>query len=84
MAAGRFRAGDAALVAHHMWIALHGMATLELGGYLVDPYNADVVLHQQLLLLMSAVGDALETAERSVADAKQRHSARQLAAAAQG
>src|ERR1051326_8654474 len=37
---GRFRPGDPLLVASQMWIALHGLVTLELGGYLEEPYDA--------------------------------------------
>ncbi|MFI0220329.1 TetR-like C-terminal domain-containing protein [Streptomyces lydicus] len=39
MAANRFRRGDAWLVAHQRWIALHGLVTLELGGLLGPPYE---------------------------------------------
>src|SRR5262249_62186338 len=34
MQAGRFRQADAQLIAHQMWSAMHGLVTLELGGYL--------------------------------------------------
>jgi hypothetical protein len=41
IASGRFRAGDPILVAHQMWLGVHGTVSIELGGYLVDPYDAD-------------------------------------------
>ena len=37
MTAARFRPGDAALVAHHMWTGVHGAVVLEIGGYFVEP-----------------------------------------------
>jgi hypothetical protein len=57
MAAGRFRTGDPQLVAHQMWIALHGHVTLDLGGYLVEPYDAGLCLDTQLRALMLGAGD---------------------------
>jgi AcrR family transcriptional regulator len=68
MAAGRFRAGDAHLVAHQFWTALHGLVTLELGGYLFDPYSADVCFHAQVSALIIGSGDAVAAAERSIRD----------------
>ncbi|MGW4642932.1 TetR/AcrR family transcriptional regulator [Sphaerisporangium sp. NPDC004334] len=64
--AGRFRAGDAELAAHLLWTAVHGLVTLELGQYLIDPCNADVVFEAQLTGLMVGAGDDLAAAERSV------------------
>jgi AcrR family transcriptional regulator len=66
IAAGRFTPADPAQVAHQMWIALHGLATLDLGGYLVEP-DAAGCFGQQLLLLMIAAGDAPDAAARSTA-----------------
>lgn len=66
MQAGRFRQGDAELVAHQMWSAMHGLATLELGGFLVEPYTAEIVYEPQLIGLMVGAGDAPEAATRSV------------------
>lgn len=66
MVAGRFRPGDAILVAHQLWTALHGLVTLELGGYLADPYNADVCFDAQVYALIVGSGDTLEAAERSM------------------
>jgi AcrR family transcriptional regulator len=48
MAAGRFTPGDATLVAHQMWIAIHGLVTLELGGYLIEQYDADTCFDAQV------------------------------------
>ncbi|MFJ5925625.1 TetR/AcrR family transcriptional regulator [Kitasatospora sp. NPDC092948] len=70
---GRFRAGgDAHLVAHQMWSAVHGMVTLELGGYLIEPYPADRLLDSQLISLMVGVGDSREAATASVAASARR------------
>jgi AcrR family transcriptional regulator len=57
MAAGRFRNGDAQLVAHQMWTALHGLAALELGGYLVAPYDADRCFEAQVCGLLVGAGE---------------------------
>lgn len=64
--AKRFRAVDAALVAHHMWLATHGLVTLEIDGYLVDPCDADRCFESQLVTLMVGAGDTLESAQESV------------------
>lgn len=65
--AGRFRPGDPQVAAHQMWIALHGLVSLELGGYLVAPYDADGCFHEQLRALMIGAGDEPQLAERSIA-----------------
>ncbi|MBA9005597.1 MULTISPECIES: TetR/AcrR family transcriptional regulator [Thermomonospora] len=70
--AGRFRAGDAELVAHQMWSAIHGLITLELGGYLIPPYDAERCFEAQLVALMVGAGDAPEAATRSVAASRHR------------
>ncbi|MEU8272294.1 TetR/AcrR family transcriptional regulator [Sphaerisporangium sp. NPDC049002] len=72
IAADRFRTGDAELVAHQLWTAIHGLVTLELGDYLIDPCNADVVFEAQLTTLMVGVGDTVESATRSVASSRRR------------
>ncbi len=64
--AGRFRATDAELVAHQMWTATHGVITLELGGYLIAPYDADRCFEAQLAGLMVGAGDAHDAAIASV------------------
>ena len=69
---GRFRAGDPQLVAHQMWIALHGLVTLELGGYLIDPYDADASFDAQVLSLVVGAGDDVEAATKSVRLARER------------
>ncbi|MFH0241968.1 TetR/AcrR family transcriptional regulator [Streptomyces sp. HK10] len=66
MAAGRFRDGDARLVAHHMWIALHGLVTLELGGFLVPPYDAERCFASQVHGLLVGAGDDPARARRSL------------------
>jgi AcrR family transcriptional regulator len=66
IAARRFRPGDPTLVAHQMWFAVHGIVSLELGGYLIEPWTADRCFEAQLVGLMVGVGDTLETATRSV------------------
>lgn len=63
---GRFRDADSAMVAHHMWSAVHGLASLELGDYLVEPYGADSCFETQLCALMTGAGDRPESASRSV------------------
>lgn len=72
MAAGRFRTEDTQLVAQQMWIALHGLVTLDLGGYLVPPYDAETCLDAQLRALMLGAGDDVDAAERSMTRARRR------------
>ncbi|WP_018658022.1 TetR/AcrR family transcriptional regulator [Actinomadura flavalba] len=62
---GRFVRRDPEMVAHHMWITLHGLVTLDLGEYLVPPYDADRCFEEQLTMLMVSVGDRPEAAQRS-------------------
>ncbi|HEY9474916.1 MAG TPA: TetR/AcrR family transcriptional regulator [Mycobacteriales bacterium] len=69
---GRLRPEDAELVAHQMWSAIHGLVTLELGGYLIDPYSADRLFEAQLTSLMIGAGDEPATAARSVASSRRR------------
>ncbi|MEV0846492.1 TetR/AcrR family transcriptional regulator [Streptomyces sp. NPDC049954] len=58
MESGGLRPGDPHLVAHQLWVALHGLVTLELGGYLIEPYDADVCLEAEVVgLLVSAGAD---------------------------
>lgn len=45
----RFRRDDETLVAHYMWLAMHGMVALELGQYLVPPCDADSCFETQLV-----------------------------------
>ncbi|WP_433259934.1 TetR/AcrR family transcriptional regulator [Actinosynnema sp. CS-041913] len=66
MAVGRFRPGDPELVAHEMWTATHGLVTLELGHYLIQPWDADRCFEAQLVGLMVSAGDTLSTATDSV------------------
>lgn len=66
IASGRFRPADEILVAHHMWLATHGVVTLELGHYLVAPYDADLCFDTQLVAMMTGAGDDFETAGDSV------------------
>jgi AcrR family transcriptional regulator len=67
ISANRFRPADAGLVAYQMWNAVHGTVSLELGGYLIDPYGPDRCFEAQLTGLMIGAGDAPETAAASVA-----------------
>jgi AcrR family transcriptional regulator len=67
IASGRFRPDDPALVAHQMWLGVHGTVTLELGGYLIEPYDADRCFEAQLVSLMAGAGDTLQDAAASVA-----------------
>lgn len=66
IADGRFAKEEAMLVAHHMWLAMHGQVTLELGGYLIEPYDADRCFESQLVTLMVGAGDSAEAATESV------------------
>ncbi|NBE53771.1 TetR/AcrR family transcriptional regulator [Streptomyces boluensis] len=66
IAAGRFPAGDAELVAHQMWTTVHGIASLELGRYLVEPCTGDRLFESQLVGLMVSVGDEGGAAAGSV------------------
>lgn len=75
IAAGRFRPADPALVAHHMWLGVHGTVTLELGGYLTQPYDADHCFETQLVALMIGAGDEPDSAQHSVASSATRHHA---------
>ena len=72
IAAGRFRTGDAELVAHQLWTSIHGLVTLELGDYLIAPCDAGVVFEAQLTSLMVGAGDTMETATRSVRASRER------------
>jgi AcrR family transcriptional regulator len=63
--AGRFRPGDSPAIAHQMWIALHGLVSLELGGYLVEPYDADACFAAQVRGLIIGAGDDPASAARS-------------------
>jgi AcrR family transcriptional regulator len=65
---GRFRPDDPILVAHDMWIGVHGTVTLELGGYLIPPYDADRCFEAQLISLITGAGDTHTQAIQSVAE----------------
>ena len=80
MAAGRFSAGDAELVAHQMWIAVHGLVTVELGGYLTEPYGADTCFDALVRSLLIGAGDEIPAATRSVAASRTRPDVQALAA----
>jgi AcrR family transcriptional regulator len=69
---GRFRPADPLLVAHQMWITTHGLVNLELGDYLIDPWNAEVLVETQLVSLMIGAGDQPDAAAASVAASAQR------------
>jgi len=64
--ADRFLPVEPLLAAHHMWLAVHGLVTLELGSYLVDPCDADTCFETQLVALMVGKGDTLDAATTSV------------------
>jgi AcrR family transcriptional regulator len=70
MEPGRFRRADPALVAHQMWIALHGLVTLELGGYLIPPYDANVCFDAQVCGMMVGAGDEVARALSSIEAAR--------------
>lgn len=66
MAAGRFRQGDPELVAHQFWTGLHGIVTLELGGYLFAPYDADACFDAQVHTTIVGLGDDVGVAWESM------------------
>lgn len=72
MESGRFRTGDAQLVAHQQWIALHGLVTLELGGYLIQPYDAGTVFEAQVCTMIVGAGDSVDDAMTSLKRARER------------
>jgi AcrR family transcriptional regulator len=65
-AAGRFRPEDPVLKAHHMWLCVHGTVLLDLGGYLIPPYDASQCFESQLVSLMIGAGDDPVSAATSV------------------
>ncbi len=68
LTARRFSPADPELIAHRLWCAIHGFTMLELGHYLVPPYDADRCFEDQLVFFMVGCGDEPEAARRSVAD----------------
>lgn len=81
MAAGRLRPAPAELVGTQLWSALHGLVTLELGGYLLEPADPDHLFEAQVRDLMVGVGDDLERATASAVRSRHR-AAREVHAAA--
>jgi len=71
---GRFRDDDPVLVAHQMWLGIHGTVTLEIGGYLIEPWSAADCFEAQLVSLMIGAGDSLAAARQSVAVSAERFS----------
>jgi AcrR family transcriptional regulator len=72
VAAGRFAAADPELITHQMWIATHGLVTLELGDYLIDPCDADRCFEAMLVGLLVGAGDSPGAATASVATSAKR------------
>lgn len=72
MAAGRLRHADPHLVARQLWIALHGLITLEHGHHLTAPYDADLCYQAHLRALLLGSGDRETRVERSMALARTR------------
>lgn len=64
---------DPRLVAHQMWIATRGLVTLELGRYLIMPYDADTCFHAQMTSLMLGAGDTPTATTRSIRRALDQH-----------
>lgn len=69
---GRFRVSDPLFTAQNMWIALHGLVTLELGGYLIGPYHVDACFDEQLRSLTIGAGDSHEATMASLTRARRR------------
>ena len=82
--AGRFRPDDPALIAHQMWLGVHGTVMLEIGGYLISPYDADTCFEAQLVNLMAGAGDELTAARASVAASATRLDSELVAGASRG
>lgn len=80
--AGRFRRDDPVLVAHQMWLGIHGTVTLEIGDYLVEPWSAAECFEAQLVNLMVGAGDSLDSARRSVAMSAERFASGQASGGA--
>lgn len=76
ISSGRLGWDDPEMVAHHMWITVHGLVSLELGGYLVDPYDTDRCFETQLTALMVSAGDDAAAAQGSVQVSRERFMAR--------
>jgi AcrR family transcriptional regulator len=76
--AGRFRPADPGLVSHHMWFSVHGLVTLELGDYLIEPWGAETCLDSGLVALMVGAGDTPDAAARSIAKSAGRFAAEVL------
>jgi AcrR family transcriptional regulator len=74
MEARRFRPGDSQLVAHQMWIALHGLVTLELGGFLIEPYDADTCFEAQVCGMLVGAGEDPAEAAMTMKRARERRS----------
>jgi len=72
MAAGRFAQADAQLIANQMWIAVHGLVTLEIGEYLIEPYDAETVFIGMVSGLLVGAGDDISTALGSMLSARER------------
>jgi hypothetical protein len=72
MDAGRFRPGDPQALANQAWVSLHGLVTLELGGYLIEPYTAERLLSEQVRSLLIGAGDDIEAATASLRTAQER------------
>lgn len=75
--AGRFRTADPALVGTQHWSALHGLITLELGGYLLPPADPDRCFEAQMRDLMVGAGDTVPDAGASLKRSRRR-AAREL------
>ncbi|MEO5874051.1 MAG: TetR/AcrR family transcriptional regulator [Streptosporangiaceae bacterium] len=69
---GRFDDTDPQLIAHQMWIGMHGLVTLELGEYLIAPYGAERCFEDQLVGLMVRAGDSPAAAAASSALSRER------------
>jgi hypothetical protein len=49
-----------------MWLGVHGTVLLDLGGYLVPPYDPSLCFETQLVSLMIGAGDDPARAAKSV------------------
>jgi AcrR family transcriptional regulator len=69
---GRFRPEDPLLTGQNMWISLHGLVALELGGYLAGPYDPDDCFEVQLRSLTIGAGDTYDDTTASLSRARRR------------
>ncbi|MEU7915234.1 TetR/AcrR family transcriptional regulator [Microbispora bryophytorum] len=66
LASGRFRPAEPLLLAHQAWCGVHGLVTLELGGYFFPSSLAEQCFEGLLRDFAVGAGDTVEAAARSL------------------